>query len=144
MVRKERAVDGSSWTFRLYQVDQCSRPKRCQRGCFKERERERKKKEIPIVVFNLALNCLHLINRAQWTTTVGFAAAKDCHDHRCTSVMGGHGPRPPWISSRPLPRDSRTVEMHPLVLCNSVRDTIGTDFFFDQETQIKKKGAKAG
>lgn len=120
MVRKECAADGPPSDVSIISGGSVLAPEALQRDCFRKREKEREKGEKrknPIVVLNLALNCLHLINRAR-TTTVGSAAAKDRHDHRCTSVMGGHAEAHVPFGYRVVhchAPDSRTVEMHPLI-----------------------------
>jgi len=122
MVRKERAANGPPRTFRLYRVG--TRARSAAKGTTSEREKRKTER---------ALNCLHLINRTWWTITMGFAAAKDRHDHRCTSVGEEDPVALISLGHRVFhchALDSRTIEMHPLMLRNPVLDPIGIDFFF--------------
>jgi len=60
-----------------------ARARSAAKGTASKRERKRKRrKESPIVVLNLALNCLHLINRVVDNNDGSIVAAKDRHDHR--------------------------------------------------------------
>lgn len=55
-------------------------------------------------MLNLALNCLHLINRTRWTTTVGSAAARE--------IVMIIDARQSWGAVTHVPAGHRVVRCH--------------------------------